>query len=95
MLVAHLPPGGGKVVYNFPERMKHGAMLQNCAYLALRTKHGRRIAKNWPGNAWRHVRHFGFRALGDVLRAAWLGGVCGRPAGVTKGDYFRRRLSAG
>lgn len=93
--VAHLPPGGGKVIDNFPERMKHGAMLQNCAYLAARTPHGLAIARNWPGNAWRHLRRFGMRALGDVLRAFWLGAVRSRPAGVAKGEYFRNRLAAG
>ncbi len=95
VLIAHLPPGGGKVIDNFPERMKHAAMLQNCACLITRTRHGRAIAKNWPGNACRHLKRFGLRALGDVLRAAWLGGVRGLPAGVPKGEYFRRRLAKG
>ena len=92
--VAHLPPGGGRVVDDFPERMKHAAMLQNCAYLAVRTKHGRSLARHWPGNALRHLRRFCPSALGDVLRAAWLGSVCGLPAGAKGGGYFRERLAA-
>jgi hypothetical protein len=92
--VAHLPPGGGRVVDDFAERMKHAAMLQNCAYLAVRTRHGRSLAKHWPGNAWRHLRRFGLGALGDVLCAAWLGAVRGWPAG-SGGSHFRRRLENG
>lgn len=95
ILVPHLPPGGGRVVYNFAERMKHAAMLQNCAYLIARTAHGRSIARHWPGNVWRHFRWFGFRALGDILRAFWLGAVWGVPAGVPEGNYFQRRLARG
>ncbi len=95
LTVAHLPPGGGKVVNNFPERMKNSAMLQNCAYLAARTSHGLSLARNWPGNVRWHIRRFGLRALGDVIRATWLGAVCGRPAGVAKGGYFRKRLAVG
>jgi GT2 family glycosyltransferase len=94
-LIGHLPPGGGKVVDDFPERMKHGAMLQNCAYLGFRTRHGRSIAMKWPGNAWRHLKKFGIGAIGDLFRAMWNGAVCGRPAGVSKGDFFRRRLGRG
>jgi hypothetical protein len=90
--LAHLPPGGGRVVDDFAERMKHAAMLQNCAYLA-RTRHGRTLIRHWPGNAWRHIRRFGARACGDVARAAWLGGICKMPAGVPGGDVFRRRLA--
>lgn len=91
--VAHHPPGGGLVVNDFPERMKHAAMLQNCAFLFARTKHGRRLARHWPGNAWRHLRRFGFATLGDPIRAFFLGAVCGRTAGVA--DYFRWRLVGG
>lgn len=94
-LIGHLPPGGGKVVDDFPERMKHAAMLQNCAYLGFRTRHGRSIAVNWAGNAWRHVKRFGIGAIGDLFRAIWNGAGCARPAGVSEGDYFRRRLGRG
>jgi GT2 family glycosyltransferase len=93
--VAHLPPGGGKVIYNFAERMKHAAMLQNCAYLITRTRHGRSIARHWPGNVWRHLKWFGLRALGDVVRAKLLGGLRGLPAGAPGGEYFRERLARG
>jgi GT2 family glycosyltransferase len=92
--LAHLPPGGGRVVDDFPERMKHAAMLQNCAYLMARTSHGRRLLRHWPGNAWRHLRRFGIRALGDVLTALRLGALSGQPAGWPTADIFRRRLAA-
>ncbi len=92
--VAHLPPGGGRVVDDFPERMKHAAMLQNCAYLAACTKHGRSLVRHWPGNAARHLRRFGPLAFGDVLRAAWFGAVRGLPAGAKGDGYFRERLAA-
>lgn len=91
--LAHLPPGGGSVVDDFAERMKHAAMLQNCAWLAARTSHGRRLAKHWPGNAWRHLKRFGISALGDVIGAAFRGAVMGMPAGVSGGDAFRRKLA--
>lgn len=93
--VAHLPPGGGKIINNFPERMKDAAMIQNCTYLITRTRHGKGIAKFWPVNAWRHLKRFGLRTITDVIRAAWLGGVLGLPAGVPEGDYFRQRLARG
>jgi GT2 family glycosyltransferase len=89
----HLPPGGGRVIDDFAERMKHAAMLQNCAYLFARTSHGRRLARYWPGNAWRHVRRFGIFALGDLAIALFQGAVLGRPAGAKGGDHFRRRLA--
>jgi rhamnopyranosyl-N-acetylglucosaminyl-diphospho-decaprenol beta-1,3/1,4-galactofuranosyltransferase len=92
--LAHLPPGGGRVVDDFPERMKHAAMLQNCAYLMTRTSHGRRLLRHWPGNAWRHLRRFGISALGDVLTALRLGALSGQPAGSPTADHFRRRLAA-
>ncbi len=92
--VAHLPPGGGIVVDDFPERMKHAAMLQNSAYLIARTAHGRRLSKHWPGNAWRHLRRFGPSAFGDILRAAHLGALCGLPAGAPGGETFRQQLTA-
>ena len=92
--VAHLPPGGGIVVDDFSERMKHAAMMQNSAYLLARTAHGRPLAKHWPGNAWRHLRRFGLHAFPDILRAAILGALKGVPAGVPGGDYFRRKLTA-
>jgi GT2 family glycosyltransferase len=92
--LAHLPPGGGRVVDDFAERMKHAAMLQNCACLS-RSRHGRVLLKHWPGNAWRHVRRFGIQAIRDVLVAAGLGGIRGLPAGAPGGDSFRRRLAAG
>ena len=91
--VAHLPPGGGLVVDDFPERMKHAAMLQNAAFLSCRTAHGRRLLKHVPGNSFRHIRRFGIRALADVIRATWLGAVRGLPAGAPGGTHFRERLA--
>jgi GT2 family glycosyltransferase len=90
--VAHLPPGGGLVVDDFPERMKHAAMLQNAAYLAAKTSHGRRLLKHVPGNSFRHIRRFGIGAIGDVIRATWLGAVRGLPAGAPGGMVFREKL---
>lgn len=90
--IAHLPPGGGLVVNDFPERMKHAAMLQNAAFLSARTSHGRRLIRHVPGNSWRHLRRFGFGALGDVLRATWLGAFCGLPAGAPSGTFFKEKL---
>lgn len=90
--VAHLPPGGGLVVNDFPERMKHAAMLQNAAFLSARTDHGRRIIRHIPGNSWRHVRRFGIRAMFDVVRATWLGAFRGLPAGAPGGTFFREQL---
>lgn len=92
--IAHLPPGGGKVVDDFPERMKHAAMLQNCAFLFARTRHGRTLFKHWPGNAWRHLRRFGLHAGADIIIALALGAFAGRPAGAPRGDHFRLRLAA-
>ncbi len=93
--VAHLPPGGGLVVDDFPERMKHAAMLQNAAFLSARTSHGRRLIRHVPGNSFRHLRRFGFGAFTDVVRANWLGAVRGLPAGAHGGAFFRERLAAG
>ena len=93
--VAHLPPGGGLVVDDFPERMKHAAMLQNAAYLSTRTTHGSRLVQHIPGNSFRHLRRFGLSALGDVIRTIWLGAVRGLPAGAPGGTYFRDRLARG
>ena len=92
--VAHLPPGGGLVVDDFPERMKHAAMLQNAVFLSCRTSHGRRLLRHVPGNSFRHIRRFGISAIGDVIRATWLGAVRGLPAGAVGGTYFRERLAA-
>ena len=90
--LAHLPPGGGRVVDDFAERMKHAAMLQNCAYLFARTKHGRGLIRHWPGNAIRHVQRFGLRSIGDTCAAFIRGAVQGKPSGAAGGDGFRRRL---
>jgi dTDP-4-dehydrorhamnose reductase len=92
--LAHLPPGGGRVIDDFPERMKHAAMLQNCAYLFARTAHGRRLARHWPGNAWKHIRRFGWATIGDIAGALLRGAVLGKTAGMPGGDHFRRRLAA-
>lgn len=92
--VAHLPPGGGLVVDDFPERMKHAAMLQNAAFLSAHTSHGPRLIRHIPGNSFRHLRRFGLGAFSDVLRATWLGAVRALPAGAPGGTFFRERLAA-
>ncbi len=92
--VAHLPPGGGIVADDFPERMKHAAMLQNSAYLIAHTPHGRRLLRHWPGNAYRHLRRFGLSSFPDILRAAHLGALRALPAGSPGGKFFRQKLTA-
>jgi rhamnopyranosyl-N-acetylglucosaminyl-diphospho-decaprenol beta-1,3/1,4-galactofuranosyltransferase len=89
----HLPPGEGQVVDDFAEQMKHAAMLQNCAFLFARTKHGRPLGRHWPGNVLNHLRRFGFGAFGDIRTAFTQGAILGRPAGSPKGDEFRKRLT--
>lgn len=93
--LAHLPPGSGEVVDDFSERMKHAAMLQNCAFLFTRTRHGRALLRHWPGNGFRHLRRFGFSTIFDLVMALMMGAVAGWPAGVLRGDYFRRRMTRG
>jgi GT2 family glycosyltransferase len=52
--VAHIPP---LVTGPDPgEYAKRCAMLQNTAFLSLRTRHGRRIARHLPGNSYRFLR---------------------------------------
>ena len=91
--VAHLPPGGGLVVDDFAERMKHAAMLQNAAFLSAHTAHGRRLIRHVPGNSFRHIRRFGLGAMSDVIRATWLGAIRSLPAGAPGGGDFRARLT--
>jgi rhamnopyranosyl-N-acetylglucosaminyl-diphospho-decaprenol beta-1,3/1,4-galactofuranosyltransferase len=88
----HLPPGGGRVVDDYAERTKHAAMLQNCAYLFARTRHGRTLLRHWPGNAFRHLRRFGLGSIGDIATAFLQGVLRGKPAGAPGGETFRQRL---
>jgi GT2 family glycosyltransferase len=85
----HLPPAADAA----RARLKRAAMLQNTLFTATRLPHGRGMIRHLPGNAWRFLREGRFTAqtIGLALRAYWLGGVLGRPAGVAGGDAFRRR----
>jgi len=94
VIVQHIPPqslhdesGCGS------EYLRHAAMLQNLWYTGLRLPHGRRIARTLPGNYLRFLKTWSWRSTGDAIRAFWLGGVLGKPAGTEGGDYFRRRES--
>lgn len=63
------------------ERRKHGAMLQNIAFIAVHLPHGRRILKHLPGNLWQFARQWGITGLLEGLRLYWSGAVRARPAG--------------
>ncbi len=88
-LVGHLPPEPATPTPQSlaAERAKHGAMVQNAAYIASRLPHGRRILRSLPGNAWRYLRTWGLGSGGTLCRALWAGAVRGQPAGV--GGPFR------
>ncbi len=88
-IVSHLPPEPGQPTpqSRAAERAKHGAMVQNAAYIASRLPHGHRILRYLPGNAWRYLRTWGPGAGVDLCRALWAGLIRGQPAGV--GGPFR------
>lgn len=65
------------------EHRKHGAMLQNIAYIAVHLSHGHRLLKHLPGNLWKFVRTWGLPALLEGLRLYWIGAVSALPAGAS------------
>ena len=65
------------------EFRKHGALLQNVAYIATHLPHGRRILWTLPANLWRFARQWGFPGLAEGIRLYWLG-LCGYPAGAKR-----------
>jgi len=91
--VKHLRPGADNPK-SFSERMKSAAMLQNCALLFSRTKHGRTLIKHWPGNVLFHTKNAGLMGLLDAMRAFYLGAVRGLAAGASGGNYFQRMLES-
>lgn len=93
-IVEHLPPSGDAAAARAGEYLKHCAMLQNVAYVALRLSHGRRIAWTIPGNLRRFFLLWGMRALGDAFRALWRGAVLANAAGNGSGVTFRSRFDA-
>jgi GT2 family glycosyltransferase len=93
IVVQHLPSADGDAtVSGAGTFLKHCAMLQNIAYLALRQPHGRRIAWTLGPNLRRFLRLWSWRALGDALRAFWRGVVRAEPAGRGTGETFRARF---
>ncbi len=84
-LVLHLPRAGAdSPEAREAERVKHGVMLQNIAFISFRLPYGRRILNTVPGNVWRFLRTWGIRSLPEALKALWIGGVQGKPAGTNK-----------
>ncbi len=84
-LVKHLPrPVTQSPEAMAAERVKHLAMIRNAAYISFRLPHGRRIAKNLPGNLWRFFRTWGAGSLPEAIQALWQGAVLGKPAGADR-----------
>jgi GT2 family glycosyltransferase len=84
-LVRHLPrPMADSPEALQAERKKHGAMLQNIAYISFHLPHGLRILRTLPGNLWRYVKAWGIASLPQGLCLYWQGAVLKRPAGFKK-----------
>jgi GT2 family glycosyltransferase len=82
-LVRHLPrPLTESPEAMAAERVKHRALIRNAAYISFRLPHGRRIAKNLPGNLWRFFKTWGIGSVPEAIRALWQGAVLGKPAGA-------------
>jgi GT2 family glycosyltransferase len=89
--VQHWPPPNASPAHAAAEYLRHAAMLQNIAFLALTQPHGRRVRRSLPGASLRFVRMWGLRALPDLWRALRRGSQ-GEPAGRGAGRTFRRRF---
>lgn len=89
----HLPPATTDGSQR-GEYLRHAAMVQNIAYLALTQPHGRPIRGSVPSNAAQFLRRWGPTAIGDLLRAIHRGAVLREPAGTGAGETFRRRFEA-
>lgn len=92
--VQHLPPPAGGEESRNAEYLKHAAMVQNIAYVALRLHHGHRVAWSLAGTLRRFLALWGPRAGLDALRALWRGGILGEPAGRGTGRTFQARFHA-
>jgi GT2 family glycosyltransferase len=89
--VQHRPPASASPAHAAAEYLRHAAMLQNIAFLALTQPHGRRVRHSLPGASLRFVGMWGPRALPDLWRALRRGSR-GEPAGRGAGRTFRRRF---
>lgn len=87
----HLPPEP-VVEDDRREFLRHAAMVQNIAYLALREPHGACIRGSIAGASRRFLALWGARAAPDLLRALWRGGVRAEPAGRSGKHSFRNRF---
>jgi hypothetical protein len=76
------------------EYLRHAAMVQNMAFLAITQPHGRRIRSSLPGAARRFLRLWGIKAIPDLARAFWRGAARAEPAGRGEGSTFQRRCHA-
>lgn len=85
----HLPPPAG--ADDRAEFLRHAAMVQNIAFLALHQPHGARIRGSLAGTSRRFIAQWGVRGVPDLVRALWRGGVRAEPAGCGEGRTFRRR----
>jgi GT2 family glycosyltransferase len=92
--VVHLPPPANQPASREQEYLKHCALLQNLCYVALRLRHGHRIARTLPGNFFRFLKTWrSADALRDATLAFRLGAFQGKPAGTPGFDEFRKRAS--
>jgi rhamnopyranosyl-N-acetylglucosaminyl-diphospho-decaprenol beta-1,3/1,4-galactofuranosyltransferase len=89
--VKHLPPAPAASSNREAEFLRHAAMVQNIACLALTQRHGAPIRSSIAGASLRFVRMWGMRALPDLFRALWRGAQ-GEPAGAGIGRTFRQRF---
>jgi rhamnopyranosyl-N-acetylglucosaminyl-diphospho-decaprenol beta-1,3/1,4-galactofuranosyltransferase len=90
-LVQHLPPGNPGSAGTHADYLRHAAMVQNIAFLALTQPHGRRIRHSIPSASLRFVRTWGLGALPDLFSALHRGRR-GEPAGYGTAETFRQRL---
>jgi hypothetical protein len=90
---SHLPPE--QRLSRAAEHDRECLGLQNQFFMCVHLPHARRAGRHLPGNTWRTVRRAPHRlaAMVDCIRAAWWGGVRGRPATAAGFDLFLRRWS--
>jgi GT2 family glycosyltransferase len=91
VVVQHIPPENSAPADRRAEYLRHAAMVQNIAFLALTQPHGRRIRSSIPGASGRFVRTWGWRAWPDLITALRRG-ARGEPAGCGSGRTFRQRF---
>ena len=74
----HLPPDPAGNRFD----AKLYAALQNGSYVALRLRHGMRVARHLPGLSLRYLRHYRWRpvAWAEIVTAFFKGAVLGRAA---------------